>query len=96
MNTVVSTIDSLWKVVAIGVAFGAGLPIVFALGIRNLSIARVGSGGSVPPRGFTAVIGAMCITAVLAAVAVGILFIAKDFIYHTFDFSLFGADSKKG
>jgi hypothetical protein len=96
MNTFVNTIDSLWKVVAIGVALGVGLPIVFAFGIRNLSIARVGAGGSAPPRGFTAVIGAMCITAVLAAVTAGILFIAKDFIYHTFDFSLFGADTKKG
>lgn len=37
MDLFMDTVDSLWQVMLIGLLLGAGLPAVFALGIRFLS-----------------------------------------------------------
>nr|WP_221333676.1 hypothetical protein [Nocardia transvalensis] len=57
----------------IAILLGAGLPLVFAIGIRLWSLE----------------------TAVVVAVVLGIVYIAEDFISHTFDIQLFGAEPPK-
>lgn len=37
---VTDTLSALWKVVAVGIVLGAGLPALFALGLRSLNAGR--------------------------------------------------------
>jgi hypothetical protein len=76
-------LHALWKIVVIGLLAGAGLPALFAIGLRALSTgprtAVVGSdddhvvGGS--PVGIG--IAGICFAIVLAAIGWGIYFIVK-------------------
>jgi hypothetical protein len=66
-------LDALWKIVVIGVLLGAGLPALFAVGLRALSPAEaegggVRTGGNVAGRTFAV----LCFAVVLAAIAWGI------------------------
>jgi hypothetical protein len=85
------TVDSLWQVVLIGLLFGAGLPALFALGIRILSLGTVpsadGSGVVRTPAAWIA--GLACFAVVVVAIVVGILFIMKDFLAHDFGIHIF-------
>ena len=38
MHLLTDTLDSLWQVVAVGLLFGAGLPAIFAFGLKSLSL----------------------------------------------------------
>ena len=40
MNMLTHTLDSLWQVVLVGLVLGAGLPSLFALGVRSLHAGR--------------------------------------------------------
>jgi hypothetical protein len=76
-------LHALWKIVVIGLICGAGLPAVFAVGLRALSLP--GSGRTVSadsdqviggnPAGIAA--AALCFAVVLAAIAWGIYFIVN-------------------
>ncbi|HEX8487094.1 MAG TPA: hypothetical protein VF642_01005 [Propionibacteriaceae bacterium] len=47
MDILVKALDSLWQVLAVGLLLGAGLPALFALGLRSLNTGRtvtVGTG----------------------------------------------------
>jgi hypothetical protein len=77
-------LNALWKIIVLGLVFGAGLPALFAVGLRSLSIPR--PGGSVPsgdddqvyagnPAGL--VVAALCFAIILAAIGYGIYFIVK-------------------
>ena len=56
MDILVKALDSLWQVLVVGLLLGAGLPALFALGMRSLDTgrtvtvgagaARAGTGGS--------------------------------------------------
>ena len=64
-------LDALWKIVVIGVLLGAGLPALFAVGLRALSPAAgssAQSGGNVVGKA----VAVLCFAAVLAAIAWGI------------------------
>ncbi|SDT38590.1 hypothetical protein [Microlunatus soli] len=37
---VTETLSALWKVIAVGILLGAGLPALFALGLRSLNAGR--------------------------------------------------------
>jgi hypothetical protein len=71
--------QAAWKVLAAGLLLGAGLPAVFALGVR-LSAPRVASGagtagataGATVPSGGSRAVGVLCFAAVAVAVALGI------------------------
>lgn len=41
MEIVTKALGALWQVVAVGLLLGAGLPALFALGIRSLNTGRV-------------------------------------------------------
>lgn len=69
---------ALWQVLAVGIILGAGLPTLFALGIRVLSNGRTlaadGVGYTTPPstagRVGSSVLFGLCVTAVLFGIVV--------------------------
>ena len=71
--------DAAWRVVIAGFVFGAGLPALFAFGVRSEALAHQPAGpgdelqvvSSVPPT-VNRVIGIVCFAAVLIAVAIGL------------------------
>ena len=82
MNTWIN-LTALWKIVVIGLAAGAGLPAVFALGLRALNpgsasapaAAGAEGGAAAPAIGRSAggiVIAGICFAAVLAGIGWGI------------------------
>jgi hypothetical protein len=60
------------KVLWVGLLLGAGLPVIFALGIRSLAMGTSTEGTDVRPRPIGAVLATLCFVLVLAGVAVGI------------------------
>ena len=74
MNTLTLALQGAWKVLAVGLVLGAGLPMVFGLGVRSLAL-RAGGDAEVDharPRPIGALLAALCFLVVLAGVAVGI------------------------
>jgi hypothetical protein len=69
------------QVALVAVLLGAGLPVVFALGVRSMVLARSdGHGTPRAPRPVLSAVGILCFLVVLAAVAVGItLIVASGF-----------------
>ncbi|WP_051552043.1 hypothetical protein [Nocardioides sp. URHA0020] len=70
--------DGAWRVLLGGLVFGAGLPLVYALGIRSLAW---GSGGAAEVSGAAGkpigkAVAGLCLAVVLAGVALGITIIA--------------------
>ncbi|MBP1162566.1 hypothetical protein ABIC28_000097 [Rhodococcus sp. PvR044] len=91
MDLLSKTVDSLWQVVAVGLLLGAGLPAIFALGLRALD-----SGSTTDPAAATttrkpaAVIAAgTCFAVVVVAIITGILFVMQGFLSHTFGIEIF-------
>jgi hypothetical protein len=76
--------NALWKIIVLGLVFGAGAPALFAVGLRSLSIPRVGGRVSsvdddqVYAGNPVGLVGAMlCFAIILAAIGYGIYFIVK-------------------
>jgi hypothetical protein len=73
-------IDAAWKVAVYGLILGAGLPAVFAIGVRSTVLANHAHDGSASSIGVTSsmpptvnrVVGIVCFVVVVAAVAIGI------------------------
>ena len=86
MNLLTHTLDSLWQVVLVGLLLGAGLPSMFALGVRALDTGR-GSDGTPNPVARTAAV--LCFAVVACAILAGILLLASDFPAGTFGIDLF-------
>ncbi|HEY5856375.1 MAG TPA: hypothetical protein VIW24_20650 [Aldersonia sp.] len=83
MTTIVHTIQSLWHVLAIGLLFGAGVPIVVAFGIRFLAPAEDAevTGADVTARSpAQTAAGYACFTVAVVAVLLGIAWIMKNFL----------------
>ncbi|WP_227981482.1 hypothetical protein [Nocardia spumae] len=97
MHTFTAIAKSLAEVTLIAVVLGAGLPLIFAAGIRWWSAEPAAADGAVAQRRVSAVRVAayLCFALVAVAVILGIVYIAKDFISHTFDIQLFGAKPAK-
>ncbi len=78
MDNLRFAIEGGWKVLWIGVILGAGLPLVFALGIRSLALgtagATAGTSTGVPaePHPAGKLLAAICFLVVVVAVAIGI------------------------
>ena len=82
MHNVVFALDSGWRVLVTCLVLGAGLPAVFALGIRSLAWGAGGeaqvheTGVSGPaPRPLGTALGYVCFGLVLLGVVLGIAFI---------------------
>ncbi len=50
MTQTMAAIDAVWKVLAIGLLLGAGLPALFSLGVRQLAVASGAEAGARPWR----------------------------------------------
>ncbi|MEV6277492.1 hypothetical protein [Nocardia sp. NPDC051832] len=92
MHTLTTNLKALWDVTLAALILGAGLPIIFAVGVRLWSSAdSVQSDGSAARRNYPALAGAWaCFLLVLAAIIVGILYTAKAFLAAKFGIHLFG------
>jgi hypothetical protein len=73
---------AIWKILVVGVILGAGLPAIFALGIRSMAFgqggeAEVHASGTAPasPNAIGGALAFACFAIVLVAVALGITFI---------------------
>ena len=89
MDVLIKALDALWQVLLVGLLLGAGLPALFALGLRSLNTGRVDSGTPVTVGGSASshavqtskpsalgLTGAVvCFTVLIAAVAFGIVVI---------------------
>jgi hypothetical protein len=79
-------LEALWKIIVVGLLAGAGLPALFAVGIRALSMpgggrspaATTTDGHTVGGGALGIAIAVVCFTIVLAAVAMGIYTIVAD------------------
>jgi hypothetical protein len=69
-----------WKILLYSLALGAGLPILYAVGVRSLAIAPTasssadGAGGASPSR-LGRVLATVCFAVVLGGVALGLLYV---------------------
>jgi len=92
MHTFDAIATSLGEVMLIALVLGAGLPLIFAVGVRFWSQETATADGAPGGRNAAAqAIAYLCFAIVVLAVMVGILYVAKDFISHTVDIQLFGA-----
>ncbi|QGU06381.1 hypothetical protein COCCU_02110 [Corynebacterium occultum] len=93
MNTLFS---SLIEVTIVGILLGAGLPALFALGIRlahgsNVTTADGMVTHNANPLGKTA--AGICFAIIIFAVLIGILWVTKSTIHQYFNLDLFGTES---
>ncbi|WP_327146126.1 hypothetical protein [Nocardia sp. NBC_01327] len=97
MHTFNAIAKSLGEVTLIALLLGAGLPLIFTIGIRFWSMETVAADGA--PTGArnpaALAVAYLCFAIVVLAIGAGILYIAKDFISHSFDVQLFGAKPPK-
>jgi hypothetical protein len=85
MHNVTLAFQGAWKVLLAGLVLGAGLPLIFALGIRSLAWgaggeAEVHEAGVTGPRANPAgtVLGWVLFAVVLAGIALGITFVVAS------------------
>lgn len=81
MDILVKALGALWQVVAVGLLIGAGLPALFALGIRALNpagavvAASTASTGSARPTAAGSTVAVICFAVCVLAVLFGIVVI---------------------
>lgn len=89
MTLLTDTLNSLWQVVAVGLLFGAGLPALFALGLRSLAAGANSETGAGEPTVAGRIGAAVCFAVIVAAVFGGILLLTEDFLTSTFGIEVF-------
>lgn len=74
--------NSIWQVLVLGVLIGAGLPLLFAVGMRALAYGNAeGPDGRYSPLGKP--VAVLCFALVLAFIALGItIIVASGLGYH--------------
>lgn len=95
MHTFTAIAKSLGEVTAIALILGVGVPVVVAAGIRFWSMEPATVSGPPPRATLSQAVAYVCFAIATVVVALGILYVAKDFISHTFDLQLFGAKPPK-
>ncbi len=84
MNNIGYAFDGAWRVLAAGLVLGAGLPLVFALGIRTMALGAGGDaelpdhGAARPPHPIGRLLALVCFAVVLAGVGIGITYIVAS------------------
>lgn len=78
------------RVLLVGALFGAGLPALFALGLR-LHAAGSGDLDGAERRSALTVVAYLLFAIVIAAVVTGVLWITRSSLHHYLGISLFGA-----
>jgi hypothetical protein len=84
------------KVLVFGLLIGAALPALFALGVRLGAAAGAGASGDtvITKRPVLTALSWLSYALVVTAVAVGVLFIARDFIGQHTGLFILGAKAK--
>ena len=83
-------LEALLKVLAVGLILGAGLPAVFAVGLRAFAKGSGGAeadGTTTAPNPALKMLGLLLFTVVAAVIVVAILYITKATIIHHFGFN---------
>lgn len=96
---IVDIIEKIVPVLLAGLFFGAGLPALYALGMRMMAgtTEYTADGRLVEiegPSGIAKAVGYIIFAIIVAAIVIGILWVAKDFIQHVTGFNLFGLPEK--
>ncbi|WP_295698830.1 hypothetical protein [Lapillicoccus sp.] len=80
MNNLALALDGAWKVLLASLVLGAGLPMVFAFGVRSLALGAGGSAEVDHAKGqpIGNVLAAICFLVVLAGVALGITIVVAS------------------
>lgn len=80
------------RVLGVGLLFGAGLPALFALGIRlrAAGAGEVTDGVQTQPRPALTAAGTLLFLLVIGAVVAGVLWITRHSLHHYLGISLFG------
>ena len=68
-------LQDAWKVLLYSLVLGAGLPVVYAVGVRSLAIGSGGSTAESPRSPLGTTLAVICFVTVLAGVAVGLTYI---------------------
>ncbi|WP_409484658.1 hypothetical protein [Arsenicicoccus dermatophilus] len=82
--------DAAWKVLAVGLVLGAGLPALFAVGIKAMAYGVGGSAeidSTATPHPVGRVVGIVCFAVVAAAILTGITIIVASGFGKAVDFS---------
>ena len=84
---------SAFRVLLVGLLLGAGLPALFAVGMKLQSVGAGESTGAAPAqrRPFLTGLGWLIFAAVIAVVLLGVLYITRHSLHHYLGLSLFGA-----
>jgi hypothetical protein len=78
MHNVTLAFEAIWKVLLVGLVLGAGLPTLFAAGVRFLAWGQGGAAevqAAAVPHPLGRALAAVCFAVVLAGVALGILYV---------------------
>lgn len=91
MHQIVLALGGAWKVLIAGLVLGAGLPALFAIGIRAMAFGAGGSaetsdGGQAKPHRIGTVIGIICFGLVVAIALLGIGYIVASGFGKTISF----------
>jgi hypothetical protein len=84
-HTLSMEFQAIWKILVIGIILGAGLPALFAVGIRSLAYGQGGEAevhaagtAAAAPHPIGRVLAGLCFAIVLLAVVLGIVFIVAS------------------
>jgi hypothetical protein len=69
MQNLLTALDGALRVLVVGLVLGAGLPVLFTVGLRGLSSGRSTGAG---PRRAARSAGVLCLTVVVCAIALGL------------------------
>ena len=90
--------EAVLQIIIAGLLLGAGLPALFSLAVRlnaeGVGVAAHGDGTVAKGNPLLVALSWVIFALVLAAVIIGVLFIARDFIGHHTGLYLFGAKPK--
>lgn len=83
MNLIGNTANSLWQVLAVGLLLGAGLPTLFALGLRSLyggplGVDETGAATTAQPTVARKAVAYSCFAVVVGVVLAGIVLIVVN------------------
>ena len=88
-------VEALVKVLIYGIIAGAGLPVLFAVGVRAHAVGTGTIDGqhlSDDRRPLMTGVAYVCFALVATAVVLGVLFVARDFIGHHTGWYILGAE----
>lgn len=81
--------DAIWKVLAVGIIVGAGLPALFSVGIRSMAYGVGGDAEVSHESGHPVgkIIGYLCFALVIACIMMGIAIVVSSGFGYKADFS---------